>query len=131
MKTRHLALLLGLLVAPTLIPPLLTMPAFAHEQRKGPNGGPMVDAGAYHIELLASGTTLEILVSDGDDKPLPATGFKAMAIMVVDGGTHRIALSPSADGKKLVGKSPVAMLTIKGAVQLTVPDGKIATGRIN
>jgi hypothetical protein len=131
MCVKHLALALALLAAPSVIIPVLVTPAFAHEPRKGPNGGPLVDAGAYHIEVLTSGATLEVLVSDGSDKPISAAGFKAMAIMVIDGSTHRIALSPSADGKKLVGTAPVAMSAIKGAVLLTAPDGKTATGRIN
>jgi hypothetical protein len=131
MCVKHLALALALLAAPSVIIPVLVTPAFAHEPRKGPNGGPLVDAGAYHIEVLTSGFVLEVLVSDAVDKPLPSAGFKAMAILVVDGRTHRIALAPSADGKKLVGTAPVAVTTIKGAVQLTAPDGKTATGRIN
>jgi hypothetical protein len=131
MCAKHIALAFALFAAPAVITPVLVTPAFAHEPRKGPNGGPLVDAGAYHIEVLTSGTTLEVLVTDGNDKPVSAAGFKATAVMVVDGSTHRIALAPSADGTKLVGTAPVAMSTIKGAVLLTAPDGKTATGRLN
>jgi hypothetical protein len=110
---------------------LLATTAAAHEPRKGPNGGALVDAGSYHIEVIGNGAAIEVLVSDATDKPLPATGFKALAIMVIDGKTQRIALEPAADGKKLVGKAPAPMTTVKGAVQLTDKDGKTATGRIN
>ncbi len=72
-----------------------------------------------------------MLVSDAADKPLSASGFKALAIMVIDGKTQRIALQPSADGKKLTGTAPTPITTVKGAVQLTDPGGKTATGRIN
>ncbi len=106
-------------------------PAFAHEPRKGPNGGDLVDAGNYHIEVIGKGTALEVLVSDAADKPLSASGFKALAIMVIDGKTQRIALQPSPDGKKLTGTAPTPITTVKGAVQLTDPGGKTATGRIN
>jgi hypothetical protein len=109
----------------------LATPAFAHEPRKGPNGGELVDAGAYHIEVIGRGTSIEVLVSDATDKPVPATGFKALAIMVIDGKTQRVALEPAADGKKLVGTAPAPITTVKGAVQLTDRDGKTATGRIN
>ncbi len=98
---------------------------------QGPNGGDLVDAGNYHIEVIGKGTALEVLVSDAADKPLSASGFKALAIMVIDGKTQRIALQPSPDGKKLTGTAPTPITTVKGAVQLTDPGGKTATGRIN
>lgn len=110
---------------------LLAVPALAHEPRKGPNGGALVDAGSYHVEVLAAGTTLDVFVSDGGDKPMPATGFKALAIMVIDGNTQRIQLEPTADGRKLTGSATAALTTVKGAVQLTDKDGKTATGRVN
>lgn len=110
---------------------LISTPAFAHEPRKGPNGGALVDAGSYHIEVIGRGTEIEVLVSDATDRPVAATGFKALAIMVIDGKTQRIALEPTSDGKKLVGTAPVPMSSVKGAVQLTDREGKTATGRIN
>ncbi len=110
---------------------LLATPAFAHEPRKGPNGGELVDAGSYHIEVIGRGTAIEVLVSDATDKPLPTTGFKVLAIMVIDGKTQRIALEPTADGKKLAGTAPAPLTSVKGVVQLTDKDGKTATGRIN
>ena len=110
---------------------LLSAPAFAHEPRKGPNGGELVDAGSYHIEVIGRGTTIEVLVSDATDKPLPTAGFKAMAIMVIEGRTQRITLEPTADGKRLVGTAPAPLTSVKGAVQLTDRDGKTATGRVN
>ncbi len=121
MRATYLALGLALLVAP----------AFAHEPRKGPNGGALVDAGAYHIEVVGNGTAIEILVSDASDKPLPATGFKALAIIIIDGKTQRVVLEPAADGKKLAGTAPAPILAVKGAIQLTDKDGKTATGRVN
>ena len=110
---------------------LLALPALAHEPRNGPNGGALVDAGSYHIEVIGRGTALEVLVSDATDKPLQATGFKALAILVIDGKTQRIALEPTPDGKKLVGTAPAALTAVKGAVQLTDKDGKTSTGRVN
>lgn len=99
--------------------------AFAHEPAKGPNGGLQVDAGAYHAELVANGTpTVAIFLADAEGKPIPAAGFKANAIFVVDGKSQRFALEP-ADGSKLVGTAPVAVSAgVKGAVQFTAPDGK-------
>lgn len=110
---------------------LLASVSLAHEPRKGPNGGELVDAGSYHIEVVGRGTAIEVLVSDATDKAISATGFKALAIMVIDGKTQRITLTPTEDGKKLVGTAPAPLTSVKGAVQLTDRDGKTATGRIN
>lgn len=109
----------------------LATTAFAHEPRKGPNGGDLVDAGAYHIEVAAKGTTLDVFVSDNIDRPVSTAGFKALAIIVIDGKTQRVALEPTGDSKKLSGIAPAAVTVVKGAVQLTAPDGTTATGRVN
>jgi hypothetical protein len=108
----------------------LALPAVAHEA-KGPNGGRIADAGAYHVELVAKDQAVEVFVSDAQDKPLPATGFKAVAILNVGGKAQRIALEPK-EPTRLSGTSPVALpREPKGAVQLTSPDGKTASARFN
>lgn len=106
--------------------------AIAHEQRVGPRGGMLVDAGTYHVELVTRDKAVEIFVSDSQDKPLPATGFKALAILTAAGKPVRVTLEPSADGSKLVGSVADPLPSrVKGAVQLTGADGKTSTGRIN
>jgi len=106
--------------------------ASAHEQRIGPRGGALVDAGIYHVELVVKDTAVEIFVSDANDKLLPSTGFKALAILAIGGKSMRIALEPSPDGAKLIGQATEALpQRIRGAVQLTASDGKTSTGRIN
>jgi hypothetical protein len=110
---------------------LLATSAFAHEPRKGPNGGELVDAGVYHIEVAAKGTTVDVFVSDNIDRPVSTAGFKALAIIVIEGKTQRVALQPTSDSKKLSGTAPAPVVGIKGAVQLTAPDGTTATGRVN
>jgi hypothetical protein len=115
-----------------LIFALIAAPALAHEPRKGPNGGDLVDAGtAYHVEVVGQGTTLTVHVSDATDRPLLAGDFKALAIMLIDGKTHRIELAPSADGKTLTGAAPAPLTRVKGAIQLTDKTGKTSTGRVN
>lgn len=105
--------------------------ALAHDPRPGPNGGLKVDAGTrYHVELLARGTTGVVLfLFDASDQPIAATGFRANAILVIDGQTHRFALQPG-EGSRLVGTSPVAVPAgVRGAVQITAPDGTTAQAR--
>jgi hypothetical protein len=112
---------------------LLLLPAavLAHEPRKGPNGGDLVDAGTYHIEVVGKDTVVEVYVSDSLDRPLKASDFKALAIMVIDGKTHRIPMEPTADGSKFTALAPAVITRVRGAVQLTDSTGKAATGRVN
>ena len=108
----------------------LGVPALGHEAAKGRNGGLRVDAGKYHTELVLDGTTtVVVFLSDSDDKPIPAAGFKGTAILVINAKSERFVLEP-ADGSRLVGaaSAPVKAGT-KGVVQITAPDGVTAQGK--
>jgi hypothetical protein len=102
----------------------------AHEAAKGRNGGLRVDAGAYHAELLVDGTAnVADFLSDADDKPISAKDFKANAILVINGKSQRFPLAP-AEGSKLVGTAPAPVKPgVKGAIQLTAPDGATAQAK--
>jgi len=103
----------------------LTIPgvANAHEPRPGPNGGTLVDAGTHHVELVTKDTSVEVYLSDASDAPVLSEGFKGTAILIVEGKPQRVVLEPSG-GSQLLGRAaaPVAS-PVKGAVQLTAPDG--------
>ncbi len=130
MRTSMLGLIFGLIFGLPLGTGL--SPAHAHEQRQGPRGGALIDAGAYHVELVIRDRAVEIFVSDANDKPLPAVGFKALAILTSAGKSVRVTLQPAVDGGKLVGEAPEPLSQrVKGAAQLTGSDGKTSTGRIN
>lgn len=122
-STKSIALRLALAIS-------FTMPLSAHEAAKGNNGGLRVDAGKFHTELLVDGSTnVAVFVSDENDKPIPATGFKATAILIIDGKSQRIQLLP-ADASKLAGTAPAPVNPgVKGVVQLTAPDGATAQGK--
>lgn len=102
----------------------------AHEAGKGANGGPQVDAGKYHAELVLDGSSkVTLYLTDHDAKPVRTAGFKANAIFVVDGKPLRFALEPAED-IKLVGTAPIPVPAgVKGAVQLTAPDGATAQAK--
>lgn len=104
--------------------------AFAHEPAKGVNGGLRVDAGKYHTELVVDGTTkVTLFLSDAEDKPVPAAGFKAQAIFIIDGKSQRFPLE-LVDGARLVGTAPAPVSAgVKGVVQLTTPDGATVQGK--
>jgi hypothetical protein len=108
----------------------IALPALAHDA-KGPNGGRTTDAGTYHVELVARQNTVELYVSDASEKPVPPVGFKALAILVVEGKPQRITLEPTEQGR-LAGKASVTLpASPKGVVQLTSPDGKTAQAKFN
>ena len=118
------------LIAALTLSALMPALALAHEPRPGPNGGLMVDAGSYHAELLADGSeTVTLFLFDAADKPVESAGFKANAILVVNAKPARFPLEPGG-GQKLVGKAPGPVVAgVKGAVQLTAPDGTTAQAK--
>lgn len=102
----------------------------AHEVAKGPNGGPVADSAGHHIEMVASGTELVLVLTEGDDKPLASAGTKNARAIVQDGGkTATIALQP-AEPNRLVGK--LAQPLGPGArvvVSATMADGHAVQAR--
>lgn len=107
---------------------LFVSPAFAHETT-GPNGGKVVDAGSYHVELVAKGRNVDVFLTDAADKAVPAAGFKGTAILVVDGKPQRLVLAP-ADGNRLSGAAAVDLPNApKGAVQIQPPGGAMVQGK--
>lgn len=102
---------------------VLATAAYAHGPEKGKNGGRQVDAGNYHVEMVTKDTTLAVYISDDNDKPVDAKGFKATGIFVVSGKPQRIELKPET-ANKLSGTSSVPLpADLKGALQITLPTG--------
>ncbi|HMM89626.1 hypothetical protein [Bradyrhizobium sp.] len=109
---------------------LAAMPAHAHGS-KSSHGGRVVDAGAYHAELVVKETTIEVFLTSEDDKAIDPKGFKGVAILNAGGKAERIALTPS-EKNVLSGTAATALpAQPKGAVQFTAPDGKTATARFD
>lgn len=105
--------------------------ASAHQPRLGPHGGALVDAGTrHHAELVADGSaTVTVHLSDMTDAAVPSNGFKAEAILIVDGKPVRFGLEP-AEASRLVGTAPVPVPKgVKGALRLTGPDGATAQAK--
>ena len=55
---------------------ILALPALGHDVAKGPNGGRVVQAGDYHVELVARSNVIEVFLTDTGDKPVPPAGFQ-------------------------------------------------------
>jgi hypothetical protein len=103
---------------------LIASNAFAHEASKGPNGGAPVDAGNYHVEIVAKDTALTVFLHDENERPIDAKGYKATGIFVVNGKPERIELKADS-ANKLTGSSSVPLpAKMKGTVQITLPTGK-------
>jgi len=119
MKFRYLVLGAALLTA---------VPTFAH-QPKPLHGGRLVNAGPYHVELVAKDTAIEIFLLGHDDKPIDAKGFKGVAIFNLGGKAERIPLAP-AEKNSMSGTAATALPAApKGAIQITAPDGKTTTAK--
>lgn len=104
--------------------------AWAHDT-KGKNGGRVTDAGPYHVEMVVKSDTLDVFISDANEKPVASSGFKGLAILVAGGKSQRIVLAP-VDGTRLSGTATAALPNQpKGVVQLTGPDGKTSQARFD
>lgn len=108
---------------------LLAVPALAHEMPSN-HGGIVAEAGSFHIELVASGEKLDLYLTDHSNKAVSSAGFKATAVLVIDGKVQRLQLTP-AEGNKLTGASPVALPSRpKGAIQLQTASGVSLQGKL-
>ena len=104
--------------------------ASAHEA-KARNGGRIAEAGSYHIEMVVKSDTVEVFISDENEKSVAASGFKGTAILVAGGKSLRILLA-HVDGTRLSGSATNALPGVpKGVVQLTGPDGKTIQARFD
>ena len=128
MKLRILvAALLSLSLSLSLTPAL----AQHSHHHDGQHGGRTAHAGDYHVEMVTKGDLVEVYLEDDNGKPLRATGYKGLAILVAGGKSQRIVLEP-ADAARLSGKAPVVLSNkAKGVVQVTLPNGKTVQARFD
>ena len=118
---RRRLLLAGLTLAP--------FAARAHEPRRGPNGGQKVDIGTNHAELLAAGNTLRLFLFDSADRPIPAAGATAQAVILAGGRQVTVALTPSGDNVLAGTGDFTAARGMRAVVTLTLPGQRPAQAR--
>jgi hypothetical protein len=104
--------------------------AWAHDHR-GANGGRVVDAGSFHVELVSKSDKVDLYISDANQKPIAATGFKAIGVFVGNGKAQRIAMEPAGNARLSGTASDALSAQPKGVVQLTSPDGKTVQAKFN
>jgi hypothetical protein len=86
-----LRILPGLLVACTV----LVSPSLA-QSWKGPNGGQMVDAGSFHVELIIKNADYSVNVFDHVDNPVAVAQATGVATVMVGEEKEKVTLQPVA-----------------------------------
>jgi hypothetical protein len=86
-----LRILPGLLVACTV----LASPSLA-QSWKGPNGGQMVDAGSFHVELIIKNADYSVNVFDHVDNPVAVAQATGVATVMVGEEKEKVTLQPVA-----------------------------------
>jgi hypothetical protein len=81
----------GLLVVTTL----LASPSLA-QSWKGPNGGQMVDAGSFHVELIIKNADYSVNVFDHVDNPVAVSQATGVATVMVGEEKEKVTLQPVA-----------------------------------
>jgi hypothetical protein len=115
-----------------ILPAMLLLPAAAMAQqpaRRGPNGGPVVTADGHPIELVLSGTTLTLFVSEENGRPMSSARANGRVTVQAAGQTATVTLAP-AEPNRLVGTlaaplAPGARVVFTG----TLSDGHRVTAR--
>jgi hypothetical protein len=110
---------------------LLGPHAWAQNSWSGPNGGIMVDAGGFHVELLVKNTEYRVNVFDHVDKPILVASATAVATVMVGDDKEKLSLQPVAantfSGTGTMKRSGAA----KVLILLKVPDQATAIARFD
>lgn len=74
----------------------------AHEEKAGPNGGPVQDAGKFHVELVMKADELRAFVTADKDVKVDTKGAEAVATVLAGKEKATVKLAP-AGGNALAG----------------------------
>lgn len=115
-----------------ILPAMWLLPASALAQqpaRRGPNGGPVGTADGHPIELVLSGTTLTLFVSEENGRPMSSARANGRVTVQAAGQTATVTLAP-AEPNRLVATlaaplAPGARVVFTG----TLSDGHRVTAR--
>ncbi len=137
MKTLDVAIRLVASAGPLVRRSILALPlvasalgASAHDLATGPNGGPVVDSAGHHVEMVAKGTELVLVLTESDDKPLASAGTKNARAIVQDAGKTTTVTLQAAEPNRLVGTLPQPLGPgARVVVSATMADGHAVQGR--
>jgi len=109
----------------------LSAPLRAEGVWPGPNGGTMVDAGSFHIELVVKNTEYRLNIYDHVDKPVAVAQATAVLTVMVGEEKEKLSMQPvgpnSLAGQSTLKRSGAA----KVLVLLRVPDQASAIARFD
>jgi len=109
----------------------LSAPLRAEGVWPGPNGGMMVDAGSFHIELVVKNTEYRLNIYDHVDKPVAVAQATAVLTVMVGEEKEKLFMQPvgpnSLAGQSAMKRSGAA----KVLVLLRVPDQASAIARFD
>ena len=81
-----------------VLSPITGHPADKHDHAKrGGNGGELVDAGPYHLELVVKGQELALYVLDDKNNKVAVKEAKATATVMSGSSKATIALAPAGE----------------------------------
>jgi hypothetical protein len=108
---------------------VLATPPSSAQSWNGPNGGQMVDAGSFHVELVVKDADYSVSVFDHVDNPVAVANATAVATVMVGEQKEKVTLQPAA-ANTLIGTGSMkrAGLT-KILVLLRLPDQATAMAR--
>lgn len=113
---------------------LFSIPSFAadkHDDAHAKHGGVAVEAGTYHVELVAKGKSLTFYVNGHDDKPVAVKDAKATANVFSGKDKGNVVLTP-AEGNAMKGETPFAIGSdAKIVVSFTLPGKKPEQARFS
>ena len=69
----------------------------AHEVKAGPNGGPLVDLGEIHLELVMKANKIDLFVTDAEGATVDVSSASANLIILAGTKKHVVKLGPVAD----------------------------------
>lgn len=113
---------------------LLSTPSFAaekHDDAHAKHGGVAVEAGTYHVELVAKDKSLTFYVNGHDDKPVDVKGAKATANVFSGKDKGTVALT-AATGNSMKGETPFTIASdAKIVVSFTLAGKKTEQARFS
>lgn len=120
-----------------LLSPLDAFAADKHDHKghkhgafeKGPNGGQLVDAGPYHLELVVKDKELAVFVADLKDNKLPTAGATASADVISKGTKSLVELAPAGDNALKGVGSFAPDKSMKVLLRLRMPGKGVVQGK--
>jgi len=108
---------------------LMAPGAFAQTSWTGPNGGQMVDAAGFHVELVVQNNEYRVNVYDHVDKPVAVAQATATATVMVGDDKEKVTMQPVAANTLSGSGSMKRTAGTKVLVLLRVPDQATAMAR--